>query len=268
MLCVCFVVWGWVRLDSSGLLCLQCVSDRKAGGSPKKANRRGTGYRGEHGSGSAAGAHALGAGHDDRGARPQQILRSVRRGAGRLVLDTPGAGGRVSRAERGRQDHADADAHRLPGAQRRPGGDCRLRRPRATHRGLEAARLPAGEWSALSRHDPARAAAVLRRGAGAVAGHPETAHRRGGRDLCAGAGAREADREALQGLQTAGRAGAGAVARPRGVDHGRADRRARPEPDQAVPRQHPAAGADQDPVDLDPHSAGGRGGGRPGPADS
>src|SRR5438876_662541 len=173
--------------------------------------------------------------------------RREREGAARL-------GGGAARAERQRQEHADARADRLLPAHRRPGVHRRDGRRRAARRRPAAHRLSPRAGVPLSRAHGAPLPGLRGRGEGP---RRARAPRGGGgrhRALRAPRGGRPPGRQALQGVPAAGRPGAGPGGRRGRPRAGRADRRPRPDADGRD--AHPAAHArrpDDAPLDAHPH---------------
>ena len=133
------------------------------------------------------------------------------------------------------------------GAGRRP------RRRRRLDRRSAADRLPAGERRALSRHPGRPVSPFLRRGQRLA--RAEASEPRGGGDPRRGTrrGPQAGDRQALEGLSTAGRPRPGAHRRARAADSRRADRRPRSESGDRHPQPHPrAARPEHDPA-FDAH---------------
>ena len=136
----------------------------------------------------------------------------------------------------------------------------RLRRRRPADRGEAPDRLPARVGAVVPRDDGAGVPRLRRRDARHARRRQEEGRAPRGRDLLPRLGAAPDDRHLVEGLPPPHLPRAGADPRPRGPDHGRADRRARSQPE--------ARGADLDPPDgrdegdrlLDPHPRRGRGG--------
>ena len=127
-------------------------------------------------------------------------------------------------------------------------------------RGQAAPGLSARRRAALRRNDAQGAARFVAELRGLQGRGPRQARRQGGGADRPRPGARPDHRDPLQGLQAPGRHRPGDPARPGGADHGRAHRRARPQPEAPGARADRRDGQGEGHHRLHPHPRGGRGG--------
>ena len=141
-----------------------------------------------------------------------------------------------SRSQRRGEEHDDEGTHRVSGG---VGRGCVYRRAQHGNRPvrrLGGSGIPAGKRAPLRRYDAQSAPRILRDGTRAVGLSSPGTNFRGGRVVCVRERDRQAGREALARLSPASGHGAGAAPRTGGAHSGRADGRARPEPDSRRPR--------------------------------
>src|SRR6266480_3647831 len=125
-------------------------------------------------------------------------------------------------------------------------------------RGEAPDRLPARERRRLSRHDGEGLSRFRRRAAPARRRGAQESRAARGRAVLSRLGAPPVDRHAVEGLSPPHLPRAGADPRSRRPRHGRADRRARPEPEARGEKPDPQARQEQGDRVLDPHPGGGR----------